>query len=165
MIQQLAIHKLNFPIFLLWGEGQTVKCSLQNSFVGSQASWKCSWETKTFLCPHSPNSIFVELFCCSGSLNFRLFLLFLSCFIIIHNYTILLCYVFYYVMYFLWDRKKMCQLVLALLTSMAFGHTLCSGFSFLSRVPYFHVVQFFISSGHPLYFYISFLFVLQVIHF
>lgn len=59
----------------------------------------------------------------------------------------------------------MCQPVLSLLTSMAHAHTLCSEFSFLSRVPYFHVVQFFISSGHPLYFYIYFLFVLQVIHF
>lgn len=63
---------------------------------------------KTFLYPYSPNSIFGESFCCSGSSNFRFILpfFFLSFFRIRHNYMILLSCVFYYVMCLLWDREK-----------------------------------------------------------
>lgn len=98
-LQQLGIHKLNFPIFFLWGEGQTVKHSLENSFVGSQASWNPSWKKRNF-CPHTPQILLLESY--SAAVVPWILDLFFYIFGLLHNcrwlydffmLCVLLCYV------------------------------------------------------------------------
>lgn len=131
----ILILQPNFATSLPWKE-QMIRWSLENNPVGCHAARNLSWN-KAFQIP-LPHYILkrrVILLQCFLEFWINIFT-FLSCFIIIHNCVILLCYVFCYVLSA--REKKMCQPILPSQTLMAFGsHILCRIFHFLSRVPYF----------------------------